>query len=221
REVDEVLAALVELVAVLVVDELVRENGLVWRATGEDDAEEELRVVPEAHLLEVLGDELGREPLLPVVPVLEPPERRGLHDGGVLQLGTQLIHGDEPLVVDTEDDLLLAAPADRVAVRVRHLSEELAAALQLIRDLVRDISRLFALEPAKPAHEVRVLVDADDDRRAFALPEREVLRTAARRDMDDACAFLLAHLVPLDDLVERHRLRGEWQIIEEALVAQT
>ena len=39
--------------------------------------------------------------------------------------------------------------------------------------------------------------------------------------MDDACAFLLAHHVPLDDLVERHRLRGEWQIIEEALVAQT
>ena len=106
-------------------------------------------------------------------------------------------------------------------MRVRHLTEELAAALQLIRDLMRDVSRLFALEPTQTRDEVRVLVDADEDRRAFALAEREVLGTAARRDVDDACAFLLAHLVPLDHLVERHGLRGEWQIIEEALVAQT
>ena len=93
-------------------------------------------------------------------------------------------------------------------MRIGHLAKELAPAAELVGDLVRDVARLLALEPPKTRIEARVLVDPDDDGRALALAEREVLRSAARRDVHDAGALGLAHLIPLDDLVERCGLRS-------------
>src|SRR5205823_8875700 len=78
---------------------------------------------------------------------------------GLLEPWSQLVHRDEPLVRDAEDDLLLAAPADRIAVRVRHLTEEPAALPQIVGDLVRDVARFLPLEPSEARDEVRVLVD--------------------------------------------------------------
>ena len=159
-----------------------------------------------------------------VEPVLHPIARVGRQPAhfrrGLLELRPELVHRDEPLVADAEDDLLLAPPADRVAVRVRELAEEAAALAQVIRDLVRDVARVSALEPAEAGHEVRVLVDGHEDRRVLALAKSEVFGPAAGCDVNDPRSLGLADLIPCDDLVRRSRNRAGRELVERTRVAQ-
>ncbi len=92
-------------------------------------------------------------------------------------------------------------------MRVRKLAEQPTTLAQVVRDLVRDIAGISALEPAEPRYEVRILVDGHDDRRLLALAQGKVLGSATGSDVDDAGSFRLADLIPLDDLVGRCRLR--------------
>ena len=110
-EVDRVAPALVHRPAVLAEDEGVAEDRLERRLAAEDRRHREHRVEPVAELArEALGDEVGREPLRPVLRVLAVVERRERDDPGV-----------QPRVADVLD------PLDRLAARRagdRHLVHE-------------------------------------------------------------------------------------------------
>src|SRR5207247_11241702 len=95
--------------------------------------------VPVAHVLEpVLHAAAGRR--------RQPRHLRG----GLHHLRAQLVHGDEPLVIDPEDDLLVAAPARRIAVGVLLGAEEEPAPLRASVDLGGRLPRLFSPWPGMP-----------------------------------------------------------------------
>ena len=85
-------------------------------------------------------------------------------------------------------------------------------------NLVGGISRPEPVEPAVLRIEPASLVDRRQHREAERPAELEILLAAARRDMDDAGAFLQRDAVPGDDLVLD--LRGGRQMVEGALVPQ-
>ena len=94
-EVDRVAPALVHRAAVLAEHEGVPEDRLERRLAAQDRRHREHRVEPVAELArEALGDEVGREPLRPVVRVLAVVERRERHDPGI-----------EPGIADVLDPL--------------------------------------------------------------------------------------------------------------------
>ena len=168
------------------------------RVEGEREAPVALAAdVPVAHVVEpVVHSPAGRR-----------RDPRHLRGGG-LQPRPQLLHRDEPFVVDAEDDLLMAPPALGIPMRVGRGTEEAAAFLKIVGDLLSDVARLFAFKPAVALHEPGVLVDRDEHRELLGLREGEVLRAAPRRDVHESGAFGLAHVLPGDDPVSAHPLLG-------------
>ena len=78
----------------------------------------------------------------------------------------QLVHGDEPLVDQPEDEIGAAAPADRVAVRVvarRDRAALLLAGLRMIG--VGDVVDVLAGQPVEAVDIDAELVDRRDDLR--------------------------------------------------------
>ena len=139
-------------------------------------------------------------------------------------------HRDEPLVDEAEEQRRAAAPAVRVAVRVRLEVVEEPAPLEVVDDPLGDVGGLEAAQPAEALVVAAVLVDRADDRQAERLAELVVLGAAAGGDVDDPGALLLGDLVPGDHAVlvrgrrlvagalgERRLDRG--QLVERARVA--
>ena len=93
-------------------------------------------------------------------------------------------------------------------MRVGRGTEEAAAFLKIVGDLLSDVARLFAFKPAVALHEPGVLVDRDEHRELLGLREGEVLRAAPRRDVHESGAFGLAHVLPGDDPVSAYPLLG-------------
>src|SRR2546423_3618770 len=124
-ELDGVAPALVHGPAVFAVDEGVTEDRQEWRLATKDGAHREHRIEPVPELAgEALGNEVRREPLLPVVRLLAVMERRERHDARV-----------EPWIADVADPLdrrpaPRARDLDRVDPRpVRRVALELLPAL--------------------------------------------------------------------------------------------
>ena len=141
-EVDRVAPALVHRATVLGEHEGVAEDRLERRLATQDGGHREHAVEPVAELArEALGDEVGREPLRPVVGVLAEVERGERHDPGV-----------QPWVADVLD------PRDRLAAAVAGDAD---------RVHVRPMGRV-ALEgiPALDRPGLEVLAAADDGDRA-------------------------------------------------------
>jgi hypothetical protein len=94
-ELDHVARALVHRAAILGIQRRVAEDLLEGRLAAEDRRHGEHRVEPVAELAgEALSDEVGREPLPPVIGILAVVERRERHDPGI-----------EPRVADVADPL--------------------------------------------------------------------------------------------------------------------
>ena len=70
----------------------------------------------------------------------------------------QLVHGDEPLVHQAENELAVAAPADGVAVRVVFDTVEYPLAAQVVEDGLGDLTHVPAGEPVVALQEVAALV---------------------------------------------------------------
>ena len=130
----------------------------------------------------------------------------------------QFAHIDEPLIHQTEDQRCVAAPADGVTMRVLVHAIESAFVVQIVEDIVRHLVNIASGEPAKAFQESAIFGEGRQRGQSVNLAELEVLRTAARRDVDDARTFDLADFIPGDDAVEVrhvHRLDGG-QFIERA-----
>ena len=116
-------------------------------------------------------------------------------------LGVDRAHADEPLVDEPKDQRRPAPPAVRVAVDVRLEAVEALLALEVVDDRLDDIADVTTGQRPEAVDEDPALVDRSDDRQAELLAEREVLRAAAGRDVDDPGALVLADLAPGDDAV--------------------
>ena len=139
-------------------------------------------------------------------------------------------HVDVPLVHHPEQQRRAAAPAVRVAVRVRLQVVEEAARLEVLDDAAGGAGCVEPAEPAEVGQVVARFVERRDDRQPQRLAEAVVLRAAARRDVHDAGALGLADLVPGDDAMlvrsraARRRCRREGglhgrQLVERPAVA--
>ena len=78
------------------------------------------------------------------------------------------------------------------------------------------VADVHTLEPAETPDEAAVLVQRRDDLKVVLPAESEVLRAGSGRNVHDPGAFVLAHLVPLDDPMLDSLLRGE--LVERSLV---
>ena len=110
----------------------------------------------------------------------------------------QLIHRDEPLVDEAEDEVGAAAPADRIAVAVLLSAIENALLLEVAHDRRRDFMDVLAGQPIETVHVDAELIDRRDNLEIVLLREREVLLAAAGGDVDDAGAFDRADVGPGD-----------------------
>ena len=108
-------------------------------------------------------------------------------------------HADEPLVDEPEQERGPAPPAVRIAVRVRLEVVEEAAPLEVVDDRLGDVRRVEAGQPAEARDVASVLVDGADQGQPEGLAELVVLGAAARGDVDDARALVLADLGPGHD----------------------
>ena len=113
----------------------------------------------------------------------------------------ELAHADEPLIHQAEDQFGLAAPAGGVAVGIGFDVVEHAFLFQVFEDRVGDIRDMRAGKPAKPIHKIAFVLNRGQQREVVFFAQLEVLRAAARGDMDDARTFALADFIPQDDLV--------------------
>src|SRR5207302_1306031 len=122
------------------------------------------------------------------------------------------VHVDEPLIHQAEEQLRLAAPAVRVAVRILLAGKEQALVLQVAQDPVS--RRMFdgglAFQPAETGHETAIVIQRSDRRQALDLAQDEVFLAATRSDVDDPRTLRLADFLPGDDTVNvaRRFLRG-------------
>ena len=130
----------------------------------------------------------------------------------------QLVHRDEPLVDQPEDQLGIAAPADGVPVGVPLEPEENALVTQALVDRLVDLEHVLAGEPVEAVDEDAELVQGRDHLQVPLLADLEVLCARSRGRVDYARALRLAHLVPQHDAVLDAPLRG--QLVEGAAVAQ-
>ena len=77
-------------------------------------------------------------------------------------------------------------------------AQQAAALAEVLDDRRRDVARVAAVQPAVRLVEGAGLVDRHQHGQALALAQLEVLRAAARRDVDDARALVDADVVPRD-----------------------
>ena len=155
-----------------------------------------------------------------VVPVLGPLShrlgdpvhgfRRRLHARADLRTG------EKPLVLDAKDELLLAAPAERIPMAVGLLPEDKLLLFQTGKDRLLHVVDIHAREPAKALEVEPVAVERCDDLQPMNLSQFVVLGAAPRCDMDDSRPVGLADLVPWDHAVLKSR--GHRQIVERAVV---
>ena len=120
-----------------------------------------------------------------------------------------LAHADEPLIHQPEDQLRVAAPADRVAVRVAFEIVEDRFRLQAVVDGVVRVIDVLPGEPVESVNEVAVLVERRDGGDAVLAAKLEVFLTRAGSDMHDARALGLADLFPRDHAMLHALLRGK------------
>ena len=145
----------------------------------------------------------------PVVHVAQPVQLPLQPEGGdpadlprdVHDVVAQLVHGDEPLVHQPEDELGAAAPADRIAVRVVFYAVEQPFLLQILEDGPGRRGGAQARQPGEALHEDALVVQGHDDGQPVLLAQLEVLSAAAGGDVHDARALGLAHAIPEDDAV--------------------
>ena len=127
-------------------------------------------------------------------------------------------HADEPLIHQPEHQLRIAAPAHRIAMRIRLHPIEDAFRLQAVINRVIDLIDILPREPIEPGHEIAELVQRRDGGNVVFLPQREVFAARARRDMHNPRPLALAHLIPRHDPVLHPILRR--QLRERRLIAQ-
>ena len=106
----------------------------------------------------------------------------------------QLVHRDEPLVDEAEDQLAVAAPADGVAMAVLLGAIEQPFLPQRLEDRRRYLAGEASLQEAEALDVVAEVVERGDGRQVELFAQGEVVLAAARRDVDDAGALLLAHV---------------------------
>ncbi len=107
----------------------------------------------------------------PVVHVAQPVQlagfaiRRNPLDGGHHALDAVApVHADEPFVHRTEDQLLFAAPAMRIDVRIPLARHQESGGLQSRHHLVGHLAGVASGERAEPVEENRALVERCDER---------------------------------------------------------
>ena len=87
--------------------------------------------------------------------------------------------------------------------------DEQPALAEVADDLVGGVARREAVQPAVLVVEPARLVDGREHGQVVDARELEVLRAAARGDVDDAGALVDGHLVPRDDAMLDPRARRE------------
>src|SRR5581483_412952 len=138
----------------------------------------------------------------PVVHALARRLRHPAHFGRLAaQARAHFLNGDEPLGGQAEDQLLAAAPADWIAVRVVVLLVDEALGAQVGEDERVRLADAVAAQLAEAGQVDAGLVDRLDDGQVLDAGQLEVLGATARRDVDHAGALFLADLFPRDDAV--------------------
>ena len=94
-------------------------------------------------------------------------------------------------------------------MRVQLVLDDAARDVQSLRDLVADDRGIATVEPVETVDVISLPVDRRDDRDRMLLAELVVLRTAARRDVDDARSLFRIDLVPRDHDVPHRLLHRE------------
>ncbi len=130
-------------------------------------------------------------------------------------LVAELVHADEPLVDETEDELGAASPAVRVAVGVLLRAVHQALVAERVEDGVagRGVRHAVARERREAIDVHALVIDRRDNVERELLAELEVLLAASRRDVNDARALGVRDFVPRDDAVAqvlRDRQLVEW-----------
>ena len=115
-----------------------------------------------------------------------------------------------------------------------HVIED-ALGAQIIKDSAGHVQHQFTGQPAKVVDKVALFIQRGDHRQAKLLAQFKVLGAAARGNVHDARAFILADLVPQDDAMRLHgvllhvqlqrldvckaaRQLGCWQVIKGAVI---
>ena len=129
----------------------------------------------------------------------------------------QLVHADVPLVDQAEDELGTTSPTVRVAVTVRLRAKQHALRAQVFDDRLGNLLHLHACQPVEAIDVYPAFVEWRYGAQVEFLPEEKILFAAARRDVDDAGALLLANFGPRDDAVLGAANGG--QLVERAHVA--
>ena len=148
-------------------------------------------------------------------------ERRYPVDGfGCLHHGvTQFVHGDEPLVDESEHEFGVAAPADRIPVFVVFELVVDATFAEDVEDDGVDLVYGFAAERAETIDVDTAVVERGDNGQTVLAPEFEVFGTGAGCDVDDAGTFFFAYIFPFDDAVLVAGFGLCFEIVEGAAVA--
>ena len=120
---------------------------------------------------------------------------------GVARLVVNRPHRDVPLVDEPEDEGRATPPAVRVAVIDGLQPVEPVRRLEVLDDRVGDVAHVATAQRTEPLEDDAGFVQRRDHRQADRLGQLEVLRAAARSDVDDAGALVLADLVPGHDAV--------------------
>src|SRR5438128_2592012 len=130
------------------------------------------------------------------LPILGPIVKRSVARIG----GSRGPHSNEPFIHETEQQLRLAAPAVRIAVRILLDGEENALLLQVVENQIgrRLIDGGLAFERTEAGEENALFVERRDRHELVLLAEEEVLLAAAGRNGDDAGSLRFADRIPGD-----------------------
>ena len=122
----------------------------------------------------------------------------------------QVVHADEPLVDQPEDEIGAAAPADGIAVLVLLGPVEQALCFEILRATgCGDFVDVLTRQPIEPIDIDAELIDRRDDSESLRFREREVFLTAAGSDVDDAGSFGGVDIVPGDNRCASRLVRPE------------
>ena len=129
----------------------------------------------------------------------DPLRLRDRLEGLLAQRGPALVEGDEPLLGGAEDDRVLAAPADRVGVRVLAGLQEGARLAQELHDRGVRVEDLLPGEALDLGQEAPRLVHGAVDVEAVADAGEVVVPAVAGGGVDDAGAGVEGDVVGQDD----------------------